>query len=539
MALSDRLGAVPSETDARESREDLSVADAIRRLRALRHYEAIYAPLEGYIEHVQRQGMTVEWRSKIVTWYHQLADSFALDVTTIYAATNFLDRFLSKKSCNSMNFRLASIGCLFLAAKIEERTPILATHFCELSEGLFTPTDLRLMELELLRTLRWRLYPTTPLTFAGLLARLYDGAPDEIDTIEQRTTALLSVTLFEVELLAYPASMQAVAAMICAMKELGLGSGDVRRWLARVDACDFAYRTAERAGDAMRDLGARLYAHVLRDADADREVELAMHDPHCETPPPPPPSQHHLHARADAELAEVPNDDRDHAPSPDGVAEIAAAIEEAVHLRATNPPKSGGATGCAASYAAASEDGAVSWRDRGDTAAPPSEDDDESLAAVRTRRRRRRGADDDDDENTAAAGPAPGPVDDDDDGGDRGVGLSTTTTTTTTSKNPLERQSSVASEATVVADLDDPRLRSSEDSPRSWTSSKPPARRVAGTGDPDPARDRGVSIDSSHTAGGGTTASGGDAPSSRAAQRSFAAPRRRDDRKRSRWVAAG
>ncbi|KAK7231918.1 cyclin D1/2/4 [Aureococcus anophagefferens] len=134
----------------------------MKRLHALSSSEALYAPRSDYIDAVQVDGMKEAWRTKIMAWFDQargprvaqrgvsrgrparaqLGESFKLKPETLSFATNYLDRYLSR--------RLASIASIFLASKIEETRPFRTSDFVTLSDGLFSGSDLRLMELELL-----------------------------------------------------------------------------------------------------------------------------------------------------------------------------------------------------------------------------------------------------------------------------------------------------------------------------------------------------------------------------------------------------
>ena len=122
--------------------------------------------------------MSPQWRPKIMAWFDQLGDSFQLKAETLAMATNYLDRYLSRRSCGNVSFQLASIASIFLASKIEETRPFRTSDFVTLSDGLFTASDLRLMELELLCTLKWHLNPPTVHAAAHLLAGLLEDIPE-------------------------------------------------------------------------------------------------------------------------------------------------------------------------------------------------------------------------------------------------------------------------------------------------------------------------------------------------------------------------
>ena len=54
----------------------------------------------------------------MVGWFEGLQQAFKLERCTVAAATDYLDRYLSQKSCTPLNFQLVSVGCLFLAVRI-------------------------------------------------------------------------------------------------------------------------------------------------------------------------------------------------------------------------------------------------------------------------------------------------------------------------------------------------------------------------------------------------------------------------------------
>ena len=167
------------------------------------------------------------------------------------------------------------MACLFLATKVEEPRPITTADFVALSEGVFAAEDVRLMELDLLCTLEWKIHPPTVAAFCELLAALVDGgaaAPAPRAAIAATARGLGRRALADPAFLAYPPSMVAVNATICAMKQHGLGPSDVDAWMARVRRCALSYAARGDAARRVVDCGARLFRLACPDADADAEV---------------------------------------------------------------------------------------------------------------------------------------------------------------------------------------------------------------------------------------------------------------------------
>ena len=89
---------------------------------------------------------------------------------------------------------------------------------------------------------------------------------------EGRTVADVVASYRDPAFLAYPPSMVAVNATICAMKQHGLGPSDVDAWMARVRRCALSYAARGDAARRVVDCGARLFRLACPDADADAEV---------------------------------------------------------------------------------------------------------------------------------------------------------------------------------------------------------------------------------------------------------------------------
>ncbi|CAH0375003.1 unnamed protein product [Pelagomonas calceolata] len=234
--------------------------------------------------------MSPQWRPKIMAWFDQLGDSFQLKAETLAMATNYLDRYLSRRSCGNVSFQLASIASIFLASKIEETRPFRTSDFVTLSDGLFTASDLRLMELELLCTLKWHLNPPTVHAAAHLLAGLLEDIPEaagpcvDHEEVADRACAYADKVRADAAFLEYPPSMVAVATVICALKATDAPIDVVQAWMARVEQVRLPYADAPDASARVMKCGLRILelnglGDELRDVDAcaaDAEVEAAM-----------------------------------------------------------------------------------------------------------------------------------------------------------------------------------------------------------------------------------------------------------------------
>ncbi|KAJ1462448.1 cyclin-like protein [Pelagophyceae sp. CCMP2097] len=306
------------------------------RLQRLSSTEGLYEPRPDYIHEVQRDGMNESWRGKIITWFHQLGESFKMSGETLSVATNYLDRYLSLKSVGSVNFQLASIASIFLASKVEEPRPFRTADFVALSDGIFSASDLRLMELELLCTLKWHLHPPTVTEFIHLLLLLFyrDFDADEAKAILEHAGRYAEIARMDSVFLKYPASMIAVAAIICALKHVGAAMPAVARWMHRVQGCRLAYTERPDAAQAISECGLKLIAadssecSILADAEVERMTcnasstasESAVDDD-------------------EREVEDPKSSKRSQSRSPNDVMDIEAIVYGSDHTHGGDPPK--------------------------------------------------------------------------------------------------------------------------------------------------------------------------------------------------------
>ena len=83
----------------------------------------------------------------MVGWFEGPA-GLKLERCTVAAATDY-STATSPKILHALNFQ-PERGLPFLATKVEEQRPLTTSDLCQLTEGVFTREDIRLVELELL-----------------------------------------------------------------------------------------------------------------------------------------------------------------------------------------------------------------------------------------------------------------------------------------------------------------------------------------------------------------------------------------------------
>ncbi|KAH8072364.1 N-acetylgalactosaminyltransferase 7 [Aureococcus anophagefferens] len=205
--------------------------------------EPTYAARPDYIEAVQKHGMVVDWRLKIVAWFDQLGDAFDMKPETIAMATNYLDRYLSRRSCGGVNLQLAATASIFLASKVEEQRP-------------FGP-------------------PRAP--------RRRGADAGDAAELEDRAVAYADRSRSDLAFLAFPPSMIAVAAVLCALRARRADPARTEAFLAVVKAAELPCASAPRAAERIRACGVLLLGldeEVVALDDDDLEVEAYADQTH-------------------------------------------------------------------------------------------------------------------------------------------------------------------------------------------------------------------------------------------------------------------
>ncbi|XP_020580185.1 cyclin-D5-3-like [Phalaenopsis equestris] len=111
-------------------------------------------------------------RFESVHWILKMKACFGFSSQTAYLAVTYLDRFLHRRTIDEGKkwaMKLLSIGCLSLAAKMEECTPPLLTEY-RFEDYNFSSKVIQRMELLVLDTLEWRLNSVTPFAYLWYFA---------------------------------------------------------------------------------------------------------------------------------------------------------------------------------------------------------------------------------------------------------------------------------------------------------------------------------------------------------------------------------
>merc|ERR1711881_238611 len=150
-------------------------------------------------------------RSVLIDWLGGGQIQFKLLQETLFLTVNTIDRFMAVegKSIPRSNLQLVSVSAMFLVSKIEEIYAPSISDFVYITENAYSETEIRQMELRIIRALNFDLCQPISLNFL----RRYSKA-GEVD-VQQHSLAKFSleVCLLDYGLVGVPGSLLASASL--------------------------------------------------------------------------------------------------------------------------------------------------------------------------------------------------------------------------------------------------------------------------------------------------------------------------------------
>jgi hypothetical protein len=150
-------------------------------------------------------------RSVLIDWLVEVQIQFKLLQETLFLTVNTIDRFMAVegKSIPRSNLQLVGVSAMFLISKIEEIYAPSISDFVYITDNAYTESEIRKMELRIIRALDFDLCQPISLNFL----RRYSKA-GEVD-VQQHSLAKFSleVCLMDCGLVAVPGSLLASASL--------------------------------------------------------------------------------------------------------------------------------------------------------------------------------------------------------------------------------------------------------------------------------------------------------------------------------------
>lgn len=183
----------------------------------LRELEIKQSIKQRYLE-----GMEVNERMRaiLVDWLIQVNSRFQFLQETLYMGIAIMDRFLQVQPISRGKLQLVGVTSLLVASKYEEMYSPEVADFAYITDNAYTTSQIREMEMIILRELNFDLGRPLPLHFLRRASKACSA------DAEQHTLAkyLMELTLVDYEMVHFHPSEIAAAALCLAQKVLGVGS---------------------------------------------------------------------------------------------------------------------------------------------------------------------------------------------------------------------------------------------------------------------------------------------------------------------------
>jgi len=155
-------------------------------------------------------------RELFVNFLVDIQEKLMLSVMTLSLAMNYIDRYMSLACVSTNRLLLLGVTSLFIASKFEEvvRVPMMA--FIEVTDHTCTVNEVQEMELVILKKLKFRLAPPTPVSFLQYLSCL----PLEDKVVMHFAQYLSELSYQNRRFLVYKPSQVAAAALFVSLELL-------------------------------------------------------------------------------------------------------------------------------------------------------------------------------------------------------------------------------------------------------------------------------------------------------------------------------
>ncbi|XP_031272975.1 cyclin-D4-1-like [Pistacia vera] len=161
-------------------------------------------------------------RQEAIKWMLKVHSHYRFQPETAYLSVNYLDRFVLSHNLTGKewHWRLLSVACLSLAAKMEETSvPLLLDLQLIEPRFLFKPKTVQRMELLVGSSLKWRLRSITPFDFLHyFISKIsYCSSPQHsngFSSVISAASDLIISTSRVIDFLDYPPSTTAAAVVL-------------------------------------------------------------------------------------------------------------------------------------------------------------------------------------------------------------------------------------------------------------------------------------------------------------------------------------
>ncbi|OIV93560.1 hypothetical protein TanjilG_04792 [Lupinus angustifolius] len=199
------------DIDSCDVNNPLAAVEYIKDLHSYyRRVESISRVSPDYM--AQQFDINEKMRAILIEWLIEVHDKFDLVQETLFLTINLIDRFLAKQTVVRKKLQLVGMVALLLACKYEEVSVPVVGDFILLSDNAYSRKEVLEMERLMLNTLQFNMSVPTAYVFI----RRFLKAAEADKKLELLAFFLIELSLMEYEMLKFPPSMQAAAAVYTA-----------------------------------------------------------------------------------------------------------------------------------------------------------------------------------------------------------------------------------------------------------------------------------------------------------------------------------
>jgi len=157
-----------------------------------------------HVDHLANQlEVSSRMRAVLIDWINEVHMQFHLLTETFHMAVAITDRYLQVvKSTKRKHLQLVGVTALFIATKYEELFPPAMADFVFITDNTYTDREIRLMELQILKTIDNNLSRPLPIHFL----RRYSKAACAEDAHHAMSKYFLELSAIDYDLASYKPS---------------------------------------------------------------------------------------------------------------------------------------------------------------------------------------------------------------------------------------------------------------------------------------------------------------------------------------------
>ncbi|PIN17229.1 Cyclin B [Handroanthus impetiginosus] len=207
------------DIDGGDAKDPLAAVDYVEDLHAYyKKMESSSCVSPDYMVH--QFDINERMRAILIDWLIEVHHKFELRDETLFLTVNLIDRFLEKQSVVRKKLQLVGLVAMLLACKYEEVSVPVVDDLIFISDKAYTRKEVLEMEKLMLNTLQFNMSLPTAYVF---MTRFLKAAQSD-KKLELLSFFLIELCLVEYEMLKYPPSMLAAAAIYTAQSTIyGVG----------------------------------------------------------------------------------------------------------------------------------------------------------------------------------------------------------------------------------------------------------------------------------------------------------------------------